>query len=94
MWHMSCDQWGVARKYQIQAFVPAPNFAAAMNLRLAAPRLAGIGVPPRARRVHQPRQRLQVQGIVEAAHPVKIRHASQNLGTVVSEIQPIQSLPV
>ena len=70
-----------------------------MNLRMATSQLASIGAPPRARRVHQPRLRLQVQSFPEAARAVKIRHASQNLGspvgetTVVSEILPAQIQP-
>ena len=65
-----------------------------MNLRLAGLQLASIGAPPRQRPVYRPRQRLQVQTFPEAAQSVKIRHASQNVGTVVSpanEILPPQT---
>ena len=65
--------------------------AAAVNLRLATHQLASIGVPPRARRAYPPRYRLPVTMVVEDARPVKIRHASQNLGTVVSETLPVQT---
>ena len=65
-----------------------------MNLRFAAFQLANIGVPPRAQRVHQPRRRLLVQGFPEAPQPVKIRHARQNLGSLVTETPRLQTLPV
>lgn len=89
---MSCIDSRVARKFSIQSFAPAPS-AVTMGLRLAAFQLANIGVPPRAQRVHQPRRRLLVQGFPEAPQTVKIRHARQNLGTVVSETQPLQTRP-
>ena len=68
-----------------------------MNLRLAGLQFANIGVPPRQRPVYRPRQRLQVQTFPEAVQPVKIRHASQNIGTVIgatTEILPPQTWPV
>ena len=68
-----------------------------MNLRLAGLQLASIGAPPRQRPVYRPRQRLQVQSFSEAAQAVKIRHARQNVGTVIgetTEILPTQTRPV
>ena len=66
-----------------------------MNLRVASFQLASIGVPPRAKRVHQPRQRLHVEGFTEIVQPVKIRHASQNLGNAVGETAAVtEILPV
>jgi hypothetical protein len=62
-----------------------------MNQRMVTHQLAFIGVPPRAKRIQPPRYRLQVTGITEVVQPVKIRHASQNLGTAVSETPPVQS---
>jgi len=43
--------------------------------------------------VHVPmlRRRLPVVFVSESARPVKMRHVSQNLGSPVSETQPIQS---
>ena len=69
-----------------------------MNLRMASFQLASMGVPPRvtkAQRVHQPRRRLMVQRFEEAPQPVKIRHASQKLGTVTAEVPtvPVQLAP-
>ena len=67
-----------------------------MNLRLAGLQLASIGAPPRQRPVYRPRQRLLVQSFPEATQVVKIRHASQNVGTVIStttEILPPQTRP-
>jgi hypothetical protein len=85
----------VARKFHAQGFAQSPATAATMSLRMASFQLAAIGAPPRARRVHQPRQRLQVQGFIEAVQPVKIRHASQNVGSVVSKAVPVsETLPV
>lgn len=68
-----------------------------MNLRLAGLQITDIGVPPRPRPVYRPRQRLQVQSFSEAAQAVKIRHARQNVGTVIgetSETLPAQTRPV
>jgi len=95
LWHMSCDKNGVARKFENQRFAPLAAAAAAVNLRMASFQLASIGAPPRAQRVYQPRRRLQVQGIPEAPQPVKIRHTSQNLGSVTEEFQvvPVQCNP-
>ena len=65
---------------------------AAINLRMATIQLAGLRVPPRARKVPAVRRRLPVTIFTEAAQPVIIRQALQNLGSaVVSEIQPSQS---
>lgn len=78
-------------------FTPSPAAAATMNLRLAGLQMTNIGVPPRPRPVYRPRQRLQVQGFPEAPQSVKIRHASQNVGTVIGktiETLPTQTRPV
>jgi hypothetical protein len=92
---MSCDKDRVARKFNNQSFAPPAVSAAAMNLRMASFQFAPIGAPPRAQRVHQPRRRLLVQGIPQVPEPVKIRHASQNLGSVTGEFQvvPVQCNP-
>jgi len=65
---------------------------AAINLRMATIQLAGLRVPPRARKVPTVRRRLPVTMFTHDAEPVIIRHALQNLGSVaVSETQPIQT---
>ena len=60
-----------------------------MNLRMSSFQLASIGAPPRPQRVHQPRRRLVVESVAEVPQPVKIRHASQNLGTVNEVLPPV-----
>jgi len=67
--------------------------AAALNVRVTALQFAAIGVPPRAKRIHQPRRRLQIEGFSDIVQPVIIRHVRQNVGSVVSETRPVQSLP-
>ena len=65
---------------------------AAINLRMAKIQLAGLRVPPRARKVPVVRRRLPVTMFPDAVQPVIIRHTLQNLGSpAVSEIQPSQS---
>jgi hypothetical protein len=65
---------------------------AAINLRMATIQLAGLRVPPRARKIPTVRRRLPVTIFPGVVQPVIIRHAFQNLGSaVVSEIQPSQS---
>ena len=63
---------------------------AAMNLRMATIPLAGLRVPPRVRKVPTVRRRLPVTIIPDSAQSVIIRHASQDLGTAVTEPQPVQ----
>jgi hypothetical protein len=53
--------------------------------------MAAVGFPARVKKIHTPRRRLPVTIFYEAAAPVKIRHVSQNLGTVINEIQPAQA---
>jgi hypothetical protein len=95
LWHTSCDESRVARKFDNQSFAPLAASAAAVNLRMASFQLASIGAPPRVQRVHQPRRRLSVQSFPQAPEPVKIRHTSQNLGSVTEEFQvvPVQCTP-
>jgi hypothetical protein len=83
----------VAKKFHAQAFVQSAPETAGTSLRLTALQFAAIGVPPRAKRIYQPRRRLQIEGFNEIVQPVKIRHVRQNLGSIVSEIRRVQSLP-
>jgi hypothetical protein len=99
-WHTSCESTCVARKFNSPNFTFSPTLSAALDARAAAFQIANIGAPPRQRPVYRPRQRLMVQGFPEAPQPVKIRHASQNLGNAtvrenggVIEIPPPQSRP-
>jgi hypothetical protein len=92
-WHTICVQLFVAKKFQVQGLVPTMASVAEMNLRLATLQLASTGVAPRAKRIHQPRRRLEVAVFLEAAVLVKIRHVGQNLGSVVTGMRPAQSLP-
>ncbi|HTB85171.1 MAG TPA: hypothetical protein VK742_16115 [Candidatus Sulfotelmatobacter sp.] len=91
----------MARKFNSTHFTFSPTLTAALDARAAVYQIANIGAPPRQRAVYRPRQRLAVQGFPEAPRPVKIRHASQNLGNAVRspgaaiiEIPPSQSRPV
>ena len=86
----------MTRKFQTHGIAPSPATAATLNLRMASYQLASIGVPPRivrTPRLTPPRQRLLVQSFPEAAQAVKIRQASQNVGSDrgVSEIPPFQT---
>ena len=89
-WHTSCDTLLVARKYSNSVSLHVPAGVAAMNLRMATIPLAGLRVPPRVRKVPTVRRRLPVTIIPDSAQSVIIRHASQNLGSAVSEPQPVQ----
>jgi hypothetical protein len=90
-WHTICVTLGVAKKYHPQNFIKGPANGAVMNMRLAMYSAAGMGVPPRAKRVHIPRRRLPVVGFTEPVQAVKIIHAIQNLGSPVTGTQPAQS---
>jgi hypothetical protein len=81
----------VARKLQLNESSPVNAAIAAINLRMATIQLAGQRVPPRVRKVPAVRRRLPVTIFADAGQPVIIRHALQNLGSAVSEIQPSQS---
>ena len=92
-WHTSCDTSCVARKnYHHQ---PVRNAAetAATNLRLATFQLSGLHLPPQVRKIPVLRRRLPITMIPQAVQPVMIRHTSQNLGSLLNEIRPVQSLP-
>ncbi|HAO78901.1 MAG TPA: hypothetical protein DCQ92_07990 [Verrucomicrobia subdivision 3 bacterium] len=92
-WHTSCDTSCVARKnYHHQ---PVRNAAetAATNLRLATFQLSGLHIPSRVRKIPVLRRRLPITMIPQAVQPVMIRHTSQNLGSLLNEIRPVQSLP-
>ena len=90
-WHTSCDSYPVARKFHSPEVSPTTAQIAAINLRLAAIQLAGLRLPARAKKIQPLRRRLPVSVVSAESYPVKIRHALQNLGSAVSEIQPIQS---
>jgi hypothetical protein len=93
-WHTSCDTSLVARKLH-RAEVPRDAAQmAAINLRMATIQLAGLRVPPRARKIPTVRRRLPVTILPTMEQPVIIRHVLQNLGSVVSETRPAQSPPV
>jgi len=82
----------MARKLQVQECSRVDVAIAAINLRMATIQLAGLRVPPRARKIQTVRRRLPVTILSEPPQTVIIRHALQNLGSaIVSEIQPSQS---
>ena len=90
-WHMSCVSIFVARKFHASGMVRTAVDSAALNLRMATMQLAGLRIPPRVRTVPTLRRRLPVTFVPESAQPVIMRHASQNLGSPVTETQPAQS---
>jgi hypothetical protein len=81
----------VARKFLNPELSPTSAQIAAINRRLAVIQLAGLRLPPRAPRVQPVRRRLPVTLNSAPAYPVKIRHVLQNLGSAVSETQPVQT---
>lgn len=91
LWHTSCEHHCVAKKYQTQNLVRGASEIAAMNFRLPLVSSANTVVPPRAKKVHVPRRRLEIVSFPEAAHPVKIIHAVPNLGSFQPGLQPAQS---
>ena len=78
---------------RLQAGWTAEN-AVLMTLRMAATPLAGVRVPPHARKIPTVRRRLPITIFPLDPQPVVIRHAFQNVGSPVSETRPTQSLPV
>jgi hypothetical protein len=90
-WHTSCDVSRVARKFQVPGSSKAAADAGLEKLRTATISLAGLRVAPRARKIPPLRRRLPITMLPESRQMVIIRHTGQNLGSVVSEIQPAQS---
>jgi hypothetical protein len=91
LWHASCIAFFVAKKFHASGMVRNAVDSAALNLRMATMQLAGLRIPPRVRTVPTLRRRLPVTFVPESAQPVIMRHASQNLGSPVTETQPTQS---
>lgn len=81
----------MARKFHTPDVSPTTAQIAAINLRLAAIQLAGLRLPARAPRLQPVRRLLPVTMNSALAYPVKIRHVLQNLGSPVSETQPLQT---
>jgi hypothetical protein len=90
-WRTSCFKKFVARKYHVHGFASAVADAAAVKLRLAKVQMAAIGFPARVKKIHTPRRRLPLTIIRHDAVAVKIRHADQNLGSVINDILPIHN---
>jgi hypothetical protein len=90
-WHTSCDDNLVARKSHDQNVACAVPETAVQNLRKAVIQLAGLRVAPRVRKIPTMRRRLSVLMVPASPQSVNIRHTSQNLGTAVSESQPVQN---
>ena len=90
---MSCTESCVARKFYSPTPIRSSAEIAAMNLRLATLHLAKLRFPPPLRKPHPLRQRLSLTMMPYVAEEVKIRHNIQNLGSQVSETQPVQTRP-
>jgi hypothetical protein len=90
-WHMSCGAFHVARKFQVSEGPKTAAAAAITNLQKTAVSLTGLRVAPRVRKIPMPRRRVPITIFPERSRSVIIRHVAQNLGSVVNEIQPVQS---
>jgi hypothetical protein len=90
----SCGNLLVARKFQRQDSSPVNAGIGVITLRMAALSLAGVRVPPRARKIPTMWCHLPVTMLAQSPQPVIMRHALQNVGSPVSEIQLAQSPPV
>ena len=94
LWHTSCGYPRVAKKYQTQNLVRGASEIAAMNIRLPIVPSGNTGntvIPPRAKKVHVPRRRLEIVSFPEAVQSVKIIHTVQKLDTLLPDLQPVQS---
>ena len=83
----------MARKFYSPSPIRSSAEIAAMNLRLATLHLAKLRFPPPLKKAHPLRQRLSLTMMPDVAQEVKIRHNIQNLGSQVSETQPVQTRP-
>lgn len=63
----------------------------AAKLGLAKSQIAAKGYPYRMKKIPTLRRRIPVTFLDEKAVPVKMRHTGQNLGNVLTEIQPVQN---
>jgi hypothetical protein len=91
LWHTSCITSFVAKKFHTQNFVKGTAEIAVANVRMPVYPTGNTAVPPRAKKIHVPRRRLEIVSFPEAVHSVKIIHTSQNLDTSKRGMQPAQS---
>ena len=81
----------MARKSHDENIACSASETAGQYLRKAVIQLAGLRTAPRARKIPTMRRRLSVLMVPASPQAVNIRHTSQNLGTAVSESQPVQN---
>lgn len=81
----------MAKKYQTQSLVKSASEIAAMNARLPMMSSGNMVLPPRAKKVHVPRRRLEIVSFPEAAQPVKIIHTVPKMDIPIRGLQPVQS---
>jgi hypothetical protein len=82
----------VARKSDSEISVRSAAEIAAARLRPATMmQLAGLKTPAQARKIPMLRRRLTITIPPSVNQPVIIRHTIQNVGSPLSEIQPLQS---
>ena len=62
-----------------------------MNIRLPIVPSGNTVIPPRAKKVHVPRRRLEIVSFPEAVQSVKIIHTAPKMDTLLPSLQPAQS---
>jgi hypothetical protein len=88
---MSCDDSLVARKFQVNEGIGLATTGLAAGLQMMPVPLTGLRPAPRVRKVPALRRRVPITMLPGPIQPVIIRHAAQDLGKAVSEIQPAQN---
>lgn len=81
----------MAKKFHTQNVMRSNAEITATNVRVPFYPTGNTGVPPRAKRIHVPRRRLEIISFPEAVQTVKIVHTGQNLDTPRRGMQPAQS---
>jgi hypothetical protein len=89
-WRTSCFHFFVARKYHVREFAGVTAEVTAAKLGLARVQIAASGFPTRVKKIHALRRRLPVTFFYERPVQLKMRHAGQNLGSVLKML-PVQN---
>lgn len=88
---MSCDDFLVARKFQVNEGFGSVLNASATGLQMMPLPLSGLRPASRVRKVPALRRRVPVTIIPGPVQAVIIRHMAQNLGSAAGKIQPAQN---
>jgi hypothetical protein len=81
----------VARKYDIREFAGVTAEVTAAKSGLARVQVAASGFASRVKKIHALRRRVPVTFFYERPVQLKMRHAGQNLGSVLNELLPVQN---